>query len=48
MSSNEVLHVVFSTCPNKDVAKQIAKALIEDKLAACVDIIPQITSVYYW
>lgn len=48
MYSSEVLQVVLSICPNQEVAKRIAKALIKDKLAACVNIIPQLTSVYCW
>ncbi|KAM7451129.1 hypothetical protein ABFA07_001198 [Porites harrisoni] len=38
----------FVTCPNKDVAKKIASGLVENKIAACVNIIPGITSVYTW
>ncbi|KAM8952349.1 protein CutA [Pelodytes ibericus] len=38
----------YVTCPNDKVAKDIARGLVERKLAACVNIIPQITSVYEW
>ncbi|XP_056315260.1 protein CutA homolog [Danio aesculapii] len=38
----------FVTCPNDTVAKQLARGIVEKKLAACVNIIPQITSVYEW
>uniref|UniRef100_V9LEH5 CutA-like protein n=1 Tax=Callorhinchus milii TaxID=7868 RepID=V9LEH5_CALMI len=38
----------FITCPNQQVATEIARALVQKKLAACVNIIPQITSVYEW
>ncbi|XP_069775296.1 protein CutA homolog isoform X2 [Narcine bancroftii] len=40
--------VAFVTCPNMDVAKQIARNAVEKNLAACVNIVPQITSVYKW
>ena len=40
--------LVLATCPTDDVAKKIAHALIEKKLAACVNILPNITSVYRW
>uniref|UniRef100_A0A8C5QKS8 CutA divalent cation tolerance homolog n=1 Tax=Leptobrachium leishanense TaxID=445787 RepID=A0A8C5QKS8_9ANUR len=38
----------YVTCPNDKVAKDIARGLVEKKLAACVNIIPQITSIYEW
>ncbi|TNN34528.1 Protein CutA [Liparis tanakae] len=38
----------FVTCPNASVAKELARAIVERKLAACVNIIPAITSVYEW
>ncbi|XP_038672282.1 protein CutA homolog [Scyliorhinus canicula] len=38
----------FITCPNMKVAKEIARDVVQKKLAACVNIIPQITSVYEW
>ena len=39
--------IVFSTCGSEDTALAIAKALVDQKLAACVSIIPGIKS-YYW
>jgi len=44
---NDVL-LVLSTCPDKHCAEQIARSLVEEGLAACVNISPQITSVYTW
>nr|KAF6362712.1 cutA divalent cation tolerance-like protein [Pipistrellus kuhlii] len=35
----------FVTCPNEKVAKEIARAVVEKRLAACVNLIPQITSM---
>ncbi|WP_057830439.1 divalent-cation tolerance protein CutA [Colwellia sp. TT2012] len=40
--------LVLTTCPNETVAQNIAQQLVTEKLAACVNIIPNITSVYYW
>ena len=40
--------LVISTINNLEVAKEIAKILIEKKLAACVNIVPQVTSIYKW
>uniref|UniRef100_K7C2I1 Protein CutA n=1 Tax=Pan troglodytes TaxID=9598 RepID=K7C2I1_PANTR len=38
----------FVTCPNEKVAREIARAVVEKRLAACVNLIPQITSIYEW
>ena len=40
--------VILCTFPNIDTAKQYAHTLIERELAACVNILPAITSVYAW
>lgn len=40
--------VSYVTVPDDTVAKKIARGLVENKLAACVNIIPQLTSVYEW
>ena len=40
--------VIYCSVPNEFNANLIATTLVEDKLAACVNIIPQITSVYRW
>ena len=36
------------TVPNMDEGKKIARILVENKLAACVNIIPGICSIYEW
>lgn len=40
--------VVFITASNQDEAVKIAKELIENKLAGCVNIIKDIRSIYRW
>lgn len=40
--------VTFCTCPDKATAEKIAQLLVEAKLAACVNILPSITSIYSW
>ena len=40
--------IVLSTCPDSATAEQIAQALVEEKLAACVNILLPIQSVYRW
>jgi periplasmic divalent cation tolerance protein len=40
--------VVLCTCGNGEEALRIANALIEDRAAACVNILPAVQSVYRW
>lgn len=42
------LSAAFVTCPNDTVARTLARGIVENKLAACVNIVPAITSVYEW
>ena len=40
--------IVFVTAPNKDEANRIAETLVFERLAACVNILQTIESVYRW
>ena len=40
--------MVLITASSLEEAENIAKSLVEEKLVACVNIIPQIESVYWW
>lgn len=40
--------IVLCTVPDRDTAEQIAANLVTEQLAACVTIVPGITSVYRW
>jgi len=40
--------VVLSTCASPEEAEKIARALVEKKLAACVNILPAVRSIYRW
>lgn len=40
--------LVISTCPDEHCADTIAAALVEGGHAACVSIVPGLTSVYRW
>ena len=42
------ISVVLVTAGNSDEALTIARTLVEESLAACVQIIPRIRSVYRW
>ena len=40
--------LVITNCPDETIANAIALALVEEKLAACVNILPRVQSVYRW
>lgn len=40
--------VVLVTLPSKEAAETLARTLVEERLAACVNLLPQIRSIYRW
>jgi len=40
--------VVFITAGSQEEGERIARALVREMLAACVNIVPGVSSVYYW
>ncbi len=44
--SDKVL--VFVSCEGKEQAEKIAGALVEERLAACVNVLPGVSSCYVW
>ena len=46
MTSGEV--VVFVTCPRGRVAQRLAMLVVTQRLAACVNIVPAVRSVFRW
>jgi periplasmic divalent cation tolerance protein len=40
--------LVFSTAPDPETAATIARALVEERLAACVNLLSAATSIYRW
>jgi periplasmic divalent cation tolerance protein len=40
--------IVLSTAGSADEAQKIARHLVEHRLAACVNIVPRIESIYRW
>jgi periplasmic divalent cation tolerance protein len=43
-----MFHVVLVTTKDGAEAERIAKQLVEEKLAACVNVLPKISSTYKW
>lgn len=40
--------ICLTTCPDADSAGRIATALVDERLAACVNVIPGLASTYRW
>lgn len=40
--------LVLCTCPTREGAQTIARSLVEQRLAACVNLLPAVQSVYRW
>ena len=45
---NAASFVVFSTFPDADTAARIARTLVDEQLAACVNVVPAVRSIYRW
>jgi len=39
---------VLVTCPNRRVAETVGRTMVEERLAACANIVPGLTSIYRW
>ncbi len=42
------LIIIFITASSEEEARKIATTLVEEKLVACVNILPHISSLYWW
>ncbi|MBI4355481.1 MAG: divalent-cation tolerance protein CutA [Candidatus Omnitrophica bacterium] len=40
--------LVLSTCPTRPVARRLASTLVRRRLAACVNVVPGLTSYFWW
>ena len=40
--------IVMTTTPTSSEGEALATKIVEAKLAACVQVLPQMTSVYFW
>ena len=39
---------MLSTCPDPQTADVLARALVDERLAACVNVLPGVVSTYRW
>ncbi|MBL8257411.1 MAG: divalent-cation tolerance protein CutA [Pseudoxanthomonas mexicana] len=40
--------LILSTCPDADTAQRLARTLVNERLAACVSLLPGVVSTYRW
>lgn len=40
--------VILSTCASDDEAQRLARKLLDERLCACVNVIPRIHSFFHW
>ncbi len=48
MNENAGMIVVYTTFPSENDARKIGQELVEEKLAACVNIFPGMVAIYRW
>ena len=42
------VRVVLMTAPDLDVARELGRRLVEERLAACANIVPGLISIFHW
>lgn len=47
-SPDTALMAVLTTVPDADVAERLATRLVEERLAACSNLVPGVTSIFRW
>jgi periplasmic divalent cation tolerance protein len=48
MQENDKPVFIYSTFPTMETAESVGGALVDQALAACVNILPGMISIYYW
>jgi periplasmic divalent cation tolerance protein len=47
-SEADVARIVLITAPDLETARKLARELVEARAAACVNVVPGLTSIYRW
>ncbi len=42
------VRILLTTAPDADAALRLGRALVEERLAACVNVVPGVRSIYRW
>ncbi|MBW2712120.1 MAG: divalent-cation tolerance protein CutA [Deltaproteobacteria bacterium] len=42
------VQIMLCTAPDMDVARALARRVVEERLAACVNLVPELRSIYHW
>lgn len=42
------VHLAYCTCPDTHSAELLARTLVDERLAACVNVLPGVRSIYRW
>ena len=48
MDPADAMIVIYTTVPNEQDARKLGRELVEERLAACVNIFPGMTALYHW
>lgn len=48
MTAPDATLMVYCTCPDVDTARRLAERVIADRLAACVNVLGGVESLYWW
>lgn len=48
MNPTDTHTIILVTAPNQTVARKLASVLLNEKVVACVNLIPKIESLYWW
>jgi periplasmic divalent cation tolerance protein len=46
--TSEPIYLAYCTCPTSESALSIAETLVRENLAACINVLPGVSSVYRW
>ncbi|MBM5572568.1 MULTISPECIES: divalent-cation tolerance protein CutA [Deefgea] len=48
MTTPTEILIVWCNCPDQTTATALASGLVKEKLAACVNVLPAVQSIYHW